>query len=152
MADRGGLPAAAAAAAAAAAGPALAPDSAAAQGGLEDLGEFWARTGARAPGLSGRGSCGVGVAVSQLVGHCSISLGNQDTPNFIHTHAHTASRLPLCGASGAAWSKLLSAVDANGGSNVVVVCHAATAAALVSHCLGLGPEGLPLLRCVTNIE
>jgi uncharacterized protein YfcZ (UPF0381/DUF406 family) len=30
----------------------------------------------------------------------------------------------------------------------VVVCHAATAAALVSHCLSLGPEGLPLMRCV----
>jgi broad specificity phosphatase PhoE len=39
-------------------------------------------------------------------------------------------------------------VDHNGGSNVVVVCHAATAAALVSHCLSLGPEGLPLMRWV----
>jgi hypothetical protein len=38
-------------------------------------------------------------------------------------------------------------VDHNGGSNVVVVCHAATAAALASHCLHLGPEGLPLMRC-----
>jgi probable phosphoglycerate mutase len=48
--------------------------------------------------------------------------------------------------TGAAWTKLLDAVDHNGGSNVVVVCHAATAAALVSHCLSLGPEGLPLMR------
>ncbi|KAF6263231.1 phosphoglycerate mutase-like protein [Scenedesmus sp. NREL 46B-D3] len=46
----------------------------------------------------------------------------------------------------AAWNKLLDAVDHNGGSNVVVVCHAATAAALASHCLQLGPEGLPLMR------
>lgn len=50
--------------------------------------------------------------------------------------------------AGAAWNKLLDAVDHNGGSNVAVVCHAATAAALVSHCLSLGPEGLPLMRWV----
>jgi broad specificity phosphatase PhoE len=29
---------------------------------------------------------------------------------------------------------------------VVVVAHAAVASALVCHCLGLGPEGLPLFR------
>lgn len=52
--------------------------------------------------------------------------------------------------TGAAWNKLLDAVDLHGGSNVVVVCHAATAAALVSHCLSLGPEGLPLMRCGTT--
>jgi broad specificity phosphatase PhoE len=49
-------------------------------------------------------------------------------------------------SAAAAWNKLLDAVDHNGGSNVVVVCHAATAAALASHCLHLGPEGLPLMR------
>ncbi|GBF99445.1 2-carboxy-D-arabinitol-1-phosphatase-like [Raphidocelis subcapitata] len=32
------------------------------------------------------------------------------------------------------------------GRTVVVVAHAAVAAALVCHCLGLGPEGLPLFR------
>ncbi|WIA41410.1 hypothetical protein OEZ86_004993 [Tetradesmus obliquus] len=45
VADRGGLPAAAATAAAGAAGPAVDPDSAGASAGLEDLGEFWYRTG-----------------------------------------------------------------------------------------------------------
>jgi broad specificity phosphatase PhoE len=32
------------------------------------------------------------------------------------------------------------------GRTVVVVAHAAVASALVCHCLGLGPEGLPLFR------
>lgn len=45
VADRGGLPAAAATAAASAAGPALAPESPGYSSGLEDLGEFWYRTG-----------------------------------------------------------------------------------------------------------
>lgn len=45
VADRGGLPAAAAAAAAGAAGPAVAPDEPGFSTGLEDLGEFWFRTG-----------------------------------------------------------------------------------------------------------
>lgn len=58
--------------------------------------------------------------------------------------AHAA--VLLVPATEAAWNRLLDAVDHNGGSNVVVVCHAATAAALVSHCLRLGPEGLPLMR------
>jgi len=57
---------------------------------------------------------------------------------------------PCSYLTGAAWNKLLDAVDFHGGSNVVVVCHAATAAALVSHCLSLGPEGLPLMRCETT--
>ena len=57
--------------------------------------------------------------------------------------------------AGAAWGRALaeaaprSAVgsrESGGGRTVVVVAHAAVAAALVCHCLGLGPEGLPLFR------
>jgi broad specificity phosphatase PhoE len=47
-------------------------------------------------------------------------------------------------------STLLGGVAADGppaaGRTVVVVAHAAVASALVCHCLGLGPEGLPLFR------
>lgn len=39
-----------------------------------------------------------------------------------------------------------SAGGAGGGRTVLAVCHAAVASALVCHCLGLGPEGLPLFR------
>jgi broad specificity phosphatase PhoE len=46
----------------------------------------------------------------------------------------------------AAWDKLREAAAAGGGSNVVVVGHAAVHAALVCHCLGLGPDGLSLFR------
>lgn len=55
----------------------------------------------------------------------------------------------------AAWQRVLSEAAprsaagsgaSGGGRTVVVVAHAAVAAALVCHCLGLGPEGLPLFR------
>jgi len=36
--------------------------------------------------------------------------------------------------------------ESGGGRTVVVVAHSAVASALVCHCLGLGPEGLPLFR------
>lgn len=45
VADRGGLPAVAAAAAAGAAGPAVSPQDPGYTSSMEDLGEFWCRTG-----------------------------------------------------------------------------------------------------------